>query len=122
MLFLPFIHEILHILPFFNLSKIFDNDYDFQLSFKSFIPHTHFTKLIKINRYRLSLVLPSIILGFIPIFLGFLFNNMTITAIGSLMLIGGIADFLILFRIRKYPKNSLIQDHISKLGCVVYST
>ncbi|KAJ53706.1 hypothetical protein BD780_002951 [Clostridium tetanomorphum] len=87
---------------------------------KGFMPYAHCKKAISIKVYKFGVLLPTIILGFIPTLLGIILENSNLAAIGTLMIAMGSGDFMIFWIIKNLPNVALVSDHPVKPGCVVY--
>ena len=68
----------------------------------------------------MALLLPSIIVGFLPTIIGIVLGIKMLVFVGSFLIVGGTGDFMIYWVIRKYDEKTLIYDHPVKAGCEVY--
>jgi hypothetical protein len=60
--------------------------------------------------------MPTVILGFLPVIVGFVINDFTVLFLGNTMIVGGIGDFIIVRMCRNLDKDSLRIDHPDKIG------
>lgn len=60
--------------------------------------------------------MPTIVLGILPLFLAFLLVNPFVLIFGFIMTAGGAGDILVIWVLRKFPNDTLILDHPSKIG------
>lgn len=112
-------HELLHALAFIVFGKGSWKDIKFGFMWKSLTPYCHCSRAVSPGVYRITLVFPTIILGVIPMLIGFGFEIGYLALMGTIMLIGGIGDLIILYIIRNIPSNAMVLDHPSKIGCLV---
>ncbi|WP_080117600.1 hypothetical protein [Bacillus cereus] len=68
-----------------------------------------------IYAYRISLLMPIVILGILPTFIGLCIGNGFVTIIDTFMILGG-GDVLIFYLIHPYNKDSIVKDHSKKLA------
>ncbi|MEI3894651.1 MULTISPECIES: DUF3267 domain-containing protein [unclassified Bacillus (in: firmicutes)] len=114
------IHELLHAIGFNFFGKVNWSDIKFGIVWKSLTPYAHCKKAIGINAYRISILMPIVILGILPTFIGLLIGNGFITILGTFMILGGLGDVLIFYLIYSYDANSIVKDHSEKIGCEVF--
>jgi hypothetical protein len=111
-----FLHELIHGIFFAKFVKGGFKSVKFGFFWKTLAPYCHCKEAISIKNYRIAALMPTVILGFIPVIVGFVLNNFTILFLGSIMIVGGIGDFIIVWMCRDLDKNSMIMDHPDKLG------
>lgn len=113
------LHELLHLIGYICIGKAKVKEVKVGVMWKHMMPYAYCKVPLKINHYRIAIVLP-IILGIVPLFYAYLFGSGFLFVIGVLMTVGSFGDLIILNMLKKYPKETYIQDHPSKIGCVVY--
>lgn len=113
------LHEVIHALTFIIVGKVPKRKIKFGIILKYLTPYAYCSQVISISTYRTALLLPTIILGIIPIISGFLFKNFLLLLIGDFMLIGGFGDLLIIWNTRKLKKGTRVLDHDKKVGCYI---
>lgn len=118
---LAVLHELLHAAAFILFGKSTWKDIRFGIMWSSITPYVHCSKPLNAWAYRISLVFPTIVLGVVPSLIGFGFEYGFLAFWGTIMLIGGVGDMIILFLIKKLPGNTLLMDHPSKIGCEIIS-
>ena len=101
------------------MGKVPKNKIKFGIILKYLTPYAYCSQVIPISTYRIALLLPTIILGVIPIISGFLFKNFLSLLIGDFMFIGGFGDLLIIWNTRKLKKGTRVLDHDKKVGCYI---
>ena len=75
---------------------------------------------IKIGHYIIGLIMPSIILGIIPLIIGIIFESIFVYGFGLLFIIAGAGDFYIIYQIGKKDKKCFIKDMDEKIGIIIY--
>lgn len=114
-----FLHELLHLFGYIFIGKAKTTQVKLGIIWKYLMPYAHCKIPMKITHYKISILLPFI-LGIVPLMFAFLYGNGFWFVIGFLMSTGSLGDFLILWMLKGYPKETLVQDHPSKIGCYVY--
>lgn len=88
-----------------------------KFGFKSLTPYAHCKAPLAVTSYRWAIALPGIVLGIIPALLGIFNGSFILTGYGTFMVIAAMGDVLILWLLRDAPKNALVLDHPSEVGC-----
>ncbi|MBB5171945.1 DUF3267 domain-containing protein [Texcoconibacillus texcoconensis] len=114
------VHELLHLIGYIFVGKASIDQVKLGIIWKYLMPYAHCKVPMKITHYKISVLLPFI-LGIVPIIFAFLYGNGFWFIIGFLMTVGSLGDFIIIWILRKYPREVYIQDHPSKIGCIVYT-
>jgi hypothetical protein len=108
-------HELIHGLFFCIFTKDWHSvTFGFNRQFMA--PYTHCDKPITCAQYRVVTAMPTIVLGILPLFLAFLLVNPFVLIFGFIMTAGGAGDILVIWVLRKFPNDTLILDHPSKIG------
>lgn len=80
-------------------------------------PYATCQEPVKVKHFRIIAIMPTIILGIIPLLISLLLNhNLLLFFYASFMIISGIGDMLVLWFIRKLDANHFIIDHPDALG------
>jgi hypothetical protein len=87
---------------------------------KYMAPYCHCKEPMKIKHYKLGAILPGVLLGFIPAIIALITGSFVLSVYGMIFTIGAGGDFLIIWMLRKEDNNGYVQDHPSKIGCIVY--
>jgi hypothetical protein len=125
-LFLPvvivciFLHEVVHAMVFSILGDEGFKYVRIGIQWDTITPYAHYSKPIQAIYYRIALLAPALILGALPIALGFLFQQGILFIFGLLFLLFSGGDLLILWLIRMVPNKSCVKDHPTRAGCYVY--
>lgn len=113
------LHEVIHALTYIIAGKVPLNKIKFGIILKYLTPYAYCSQVIPISIYRTSLLLPTIVLGVVPIIIGFVLKNFLLLLVGDFMLVGGFGDMLIIWNTRKLKKGTRVLDHDKKVGCYV---
>lgn len=84
-------------------------------------PYCHCKEPLALRPYLLGAIMPAIILGFAPSIYGIISGNIACFMFGLTFTMAAGGDFIMIWMLRKESKNSLVQDHPSKIGCIVYT-
>ena len=114
---LALLHEIIHWLAFRFAGKIDHSHLKIGFQWKTLTPYAHCDAAMKASAYRISLILPALILGIIPSIVALISGISWLLIYGIIFSIVGGGDFIILWLIRKVKKDQLLQDHPSRCGC-----
>ena len=64
--------------------------------------------------------MPGIILGIIPSIIAIVTGSLGLFIFGLFFTLAAGGDFMIVNLLRDEPKNNLVQDHPSKIGCYIF--
>jgi hypothetical protein len=110
------IHEMIHAIVWSKFTKVNVN-----IKLKSLCRFFVCEEAIKMNHYIIGLIMPTIILGIIPLLIGICLGNIIIYMFGILFIASGADDFLFIRLLMKENKTSWIKDMGSKVGIIVFS-
>ncbi len=113
-------HEALHGLGFvvFGRARLADLRLGFDRSYLA--PYAHCQAPMPAWAYRLSTLLPGLLLGVVPGVVGLATGIGWLTLYGSAMAVAALGDVLIVWVIRSVPGQTQVMDHPSLPGCVVW--
>ena len=72
------------------------------------------------RKYVVGALMPLLLLGVVPFFLSFAINSLWLMLFGAIFIGCAMGDVLIVWAIRKEPPDTLVYDHPSEPGCIVY--
>lgn len=110
------VHEGLHALGWGAVAG-FQN---IKFGFKEMTPYTHCTVPMPAWAYRIGAALPGLVLGVLPSLAAAMTGSAALLIFGVLMLIGAAGDAMILWMLRDLKGSTRVQDHPSKVGCLIY--
>ncbi len=111
-------HEALHGLTWAYFVKSFE-PIKFGFDWKTLTPYCHIKDPLPVNAYRLGGLMPGLALGFVPALIGWLTGQVGLFAFGLLFILGAGGDLLVLWLLRRVKPDAWVEDHPSRVGCVV---
>jgi hypothetical protein len=75
---------------------------------------------IKVGHYITGLIMPSIILGIIPLIIGLIFGSIFVYGFGLLFIVAGADDFYIIYQLKKEDRKCFIRDMDKEIGIIIY--
>lgn len=114
------IHELLHAVGFVWAGKVPVTAVKFGFSWKGLAPYAHCAEPMRASAYRLSIMLPGLVLGVLPGILGTILLSWPLVLWGILMVIAAGGDLAVLLAIRQVPGVAWVRDHPTKAGCQVF--
>lgn len=82
--------------------------------------YCHIDVPMKKRGYVIGALMPLVILGIVPFVLSFALNSIWLMIFGVILIAGAMGDVMIVWALRHEPKETLVYDHPSEAGCVVY--
>ena len=116
------LHEVIHGLLFIKYSKSKFKSIKFGIlpKEKLYTPYCHCKEILKINQYRIALMMPIIILGIIPTIMAIFIGNTSLLFFGSLFICAGGGDLLLFLKIIKEKNNVKIYDLPDDVGFIIF--
>jgi len=114
-------HELLHAAGFILLGKVPVSAIHFGFSWRGMAPYAQCGTPVKANVYRVSVLLPGIILGLLPAIAGVALRIGWLTLWGVLMIIAAGGDLAVLWAMRTVDGAACVLDHPKRPGCRVLS-
>jgi hypothetical protein len=115
------VHELIHGLTFALFAKSGFRSVQFGILVKSFTPYCHCKEPLRVWQYFISSIMPAIVLGFIPSIIAIITANLWLLLFGAFFTMAAAGDFIIIYLLRSLPRNTLVQDHPEKIGCIIYN-
>jgi small-conductance mechanosensitive channel len=91
-----------------------------QFGVKQLTPYCHCKELLKIWQYRKVAITPLIFTGILPYILALIWGSAFWMIISIFMVIGAGGDMMILFLLRKEKPDTVVCDHPTLCGCILY--
>lgn len=114
-----FIHELLHGLGWVPFAKRGFRSLKFGFMKVEMAPYAHCKDPLPVYAYRIGILLPGIILGILPAFIGIITGNFSWLCYGILFTWAASGDFIMFWMIRYLKRNAMVVDHPDKLGCII---
>lgn len=115
------LHEMLHGISWVICSKKGFRAIVFGLSKKNLTPYCHCRFPIQLKHYIRGGIIPALLLGLMPIVISWFIGNTGIFLFGMVFSLGAGSDILICWKLRKLPKDCMVQDFPDKTGCYLVS-
>ena len=112
-------HELLHAAVWIFFTKKGIRSIRFGISESDFSPYVHCKEPLQVWVYRLSIVLPGLVLGIIPAIWAIFTGRLWLLMFGLFFSWAASGDFIIFYLIRNLKKNILVCDHPQKVGCYI---
>jgi len=116
------LHELIHGITWCLFAKEGFKSIKFGVIWKAVTPYCHCKEPLKLKHYLIGAIMPGILLGILPSIIALITGNIQFFAFGMFFTMAAGGDFMIINMMRKLNMEILVQDHPSKIGCVVYKT
>ncbi len=113
------VHELIHGIIWAIYTKNGIKSIKFGILKPSMTPYCHCKEMLWANQYRIGVIMPAIITGFLQSIIAIIIGNPYLLIIGIIFTIAAAGDFLVMWMLRK-EHHSLVSDHPSKIGFIVY--
>ena len=117
------LHELIHGITWSCFTENHMKDIEFGVMWKYLTPYCTCRKPLKRGQYIIGILMPAIILGFIPAIVSIIAGSLFLLAIAELMIMSGGGDFLIIAKAlmyRRQSRDTLFRDHPYEAGLVVF--
>lgn len=115
------LHELIHGLTFLPFCKDGFKSIKFGFLKQYLTPYCHCKEPLKLKYYRIGVLMPAIILGFLPSVWAIAIGNFYLLCFGIFFTMGAAGDFMILMILKNENPENLVLDHPSEAGCFVYT-
>lgn len=109
-------HELIHGICYALFNKKGFKTIKFGAYREHMVLYCQCSEPIKAKHYLITLLMPSIILGFIPLIVAFVIQSFALLFFACMMISGGVGDFIVAWYLHGIGKNDLIYDHPDKVG------
>jgi hypothetical protein len=92
----------------------------FGINWRALAPYAHCPEPMEAGAYRLGALAPGLLLGVIPTLIAFWIGPTWLFFGGFIFTLAASGDLLILWVLRTIPSDTLVQDHPTKAGCLVF--
>ncbi|MBR3058711.1 MAG: DUF3267 domain-containing protein [Clostridiales bacterium] len=110
-----FIHEFIHGFFWHFACKEKWKSIDFGFNPKNITPYCHCREPLWIPQYFFGCIAPTLLLGVLPIVLGFVFQVLFLVTLGIIGVVGGCGDLMVIWTLRRH-KNCMLFDHPYEVG------
>lgn len=116
------IHELIHGITWSLFCKQGFKSIKFGVIWKALTPYCHCKEALTKWQYSIGTLMPGIILGIIPALIGIVTNSCGYLLFGLFFTLAAGGDLLIIWLLRPYQQSDLVEDHPTKIGCIVTIT
>lgn len=113
------VHELLHAVGFVYVGKADWSTVTFGFNWRGMAPYAHCFEPMPVQSYRWAVALPGLVLGGVPVILGWLTGWFWLVLFGAVMLITAAGDWMILWAVRRVLYGTIVRDHSDKVGCEI---
>lgn len=113
------LHELIHGITWSLHCKHGFKSIKFGIIWKFVTPYAHCKEVLKVNHYIFGTAMPGIILGILPVILGYILQDSFILFFGLIFILAAGGDFYMIWLLRNIKKEFWIADHPNKIGCIV---
>lgn len=110
------LHELIHGICFAVFAKKRFKSIRFGIMWSHLAPYCHCEDAITAKQYRIVLLMPTLLLGFLPMLTGLIVGNFLVFFAGVMLVWGGVGDITAYFLTKKVSGDTLIVDHPNKVG------
>jgi len=116
------LHEGIHGLFFalYSKNKFKSIKFGIMPKEKLFTPYCHCSEILRINYYRIAAIMPTIILGMLPVGISLIIGNVALLFFGTIFICAGCGDILMIMKLLKEKNNVLIYDLPDEAGFIIY--
>ncbi|MEJ2880979.1 DUF3267 domain-containing protein [Pedobacter sp. GR22-6] len=114
------VHELIHGITWSRFAASGFRSIRFGILWKSMTPYCHCKEPLKVSHYQIGAAAPGLILGIIPAAIALFTGSILLLAFGLFFTMAAGGDLMIILMLRKQDQDSLVQDHPSKIGCLIY--
>jgi hypothetical protein len=113
------VHELIHGIMFALYTHNGFRSVTFGFNAKIAAFYCHCNEPIRVKHYRRACIAPLIILGLIPLIIGYFTGIGWFNTFGLVLTIGGFGDLIVYLKLLKLKKNRFVLDHPDKLGFIL---
>ncbi|MBN1118374.1 MAG: DUF3267 domain-containing protein [Bacteroidales bacterium] len=111
------VHELLHGITWAVFAGW--KSISFGIKWEYLTPYCHCSKALKKKYFVAGAVMPLLVLGIFPLVYSYIDGNFKIWFFGYFFTMAAFGDINALWALRKYPGNTIIEDHPTELGFFV---
>ncbi len=116
------LHEFVHALAWILFGGATLKDIKFGVDFKSVSAYAHLKKPIILSAYRISIILPGMLVGLIPGLWGIFTGSLLMVLWGVIFTVSAASDYIVYKLLSGLTGSTLVEDHAEEIGCKVYTS
>lgn len=113
------VHELLHAAGYLWVGGVPKTAVKIGMKWAYLTPYAHCKAPLTARAYRISVLLPGLVLGILPGLAGVALGSLPLLLWGALMVVSAGGDSAVLWAVRHVPPHAQVLDHPSLAGCVV---
>lgn len=114
-----FIHEGLHAVGWMLFAGVPRNAIEIGVKWKLLTPYAHSQQAMPAAGYRWGTALPGLLMGILPALLAVVLGSGLLLLVGVFFTVVAGGDFLVLWLLRSVPGDALVEDHPTRVGCII---
>lgn len=112
-------HELIHGVSWMLFGKKPAKSIRYGFNWKSLAAYAHCNEPMSVSTYRLSIIMPGLLLGVLPVVAALITGNPYLMLFGLLFTVAASGDMFILWLLRRETPDSLVMDHPTNAGCML---
>ncbi len=112
-------HELIHGLSWAYVGRKPWKSIKLGFHARTLTPYAHCREPLEVRAYRISALMPCLILGIIPIVIATLTGHQWLMWFGLFFTLAAAGDLVVVWSIRGVEPGKLVQDHPSRVGCYI---
>lgn len=113
------LHELIHGLSWYCFVQKGWKSIKFGILWKQFVLYCHCKEPLRAHCYRIGLMMPTLLLGIIPVGVAWATGSILLLCYGMIMIAGGAGDLLIFGLMFPVNGDAMVKDHPNRLGFVL---
>ena len=121
---LTVVHELIHGATWSIFSENHWKDIDFGFIVRTMNPYCTCCQPLEKGQYILGALMPLILLGIIPTVIAYITSSFVLLLIGLTMILSAGGDIMLVLKLLSFQtdaKESMIYDHPTEAGCIVFT-
>ncbi len=114
-----FIHEGLHAVGWMLFAGVPRSAIEIGVKWKLLTPYAHSQQPMPAAGYRWGTALPGLLMGILPALLAVVLGSGMLLLVGVFFTAVAGGDFLVLWLLRPVPGDTLVEDHPTRVGCII---
>lgn len=113
------VHELIHGLSWCCFTKNGWKSIKFGIIWNQLMPYCHCNEALTAHQYRIGLLMPTVVLGVIPIIIAWITGSVFLLLYGTVMIVSGAGDLLMYGIMFKVDGSAKVKDHPKKIGFTI---
>ena len=121
---LTVVHELIHGATWSIFSENHWKDIDFGFIVRTMDPYCTCCQPLEKDQYILGALMPLVLLGIIPTVIAYITSSFVLLLIGLTMILSAGGDIMLVLKLLSFQtdaKESMIYDHPTEAGCIVFT-